>query len=370
MKIIVLRNNLKDSLAAAERGIGDSVNLPILKNFLINADNNNLSISATNLEIGVTARTSAKVIKSGSVAIPAGVFLSLVNTIQSERLDIEKKDSVLEIRCDNYEVTLPLSSLDEFPIIPKIENKKNIFKMNALVLSDALQKVLAAVQFSEIRPEISGILFDLNPSGLTLTGTDIFRLAEKKVGKSAFSSTYEEGVKCIIPLKTIQEFLRIFKQDKEVEFYFDDNQMLAKNENFEMISRLVNGNFPDYVGLKIIPQSFKTEVEVDREEFISAIKLSGAVSQTANDVKIKIGENKKNIELLSTEKSFGKTKAVLPAKVSGETTEIVFNWKYLFDGLKGMTDKAVVLGLNGDDKPALLKSADVSYVYVLMPAKQ
>src|SRR3989338_7298877 len=117
MKIIVLRNNLKDSLAAAERGLGDSMNLPILKNFLITAGDNSLSISATNLEIGVTAKTSAKIIENGSAAVPAGVFLSLVNTIQSERLDIEKKDSVLEIRCDNYEVTFPLSSLYYFPII-------------------------------------------------------------------------------------------------------------------------------------------------------------------------------------------------------------------------------------------------------------
>ena len=103
---------------------------------------------------------------------------------------------------------------------------------------------------------------------------------------------------------------------------------------------------------------------------MNALKLAGIVSQSINDVKLNIGESKKNLEVLSTEKSLGKTKTLLPAKITGEPLEIYFNWKYLFDGLKTFKEKEVTLGLNGHDKPALIKSKDTSFLYVLMPIRQ
>jgi len=124
--------------------------------------------------------------------------------------------------------------------------------------------------------------------------------------------------------------------------------------------------------LGIIPKEFQTEVEVEREELINALKLAGAVSQSqaVSEIKLVVGAAKKNLEILSAEKSSGKSKAMLPAKISGSAAEVYFNWRYLFDGLKCFTDKTVTIALNGGDKAALLKSKDTSYVYILMPAKQ
>ena len=373
MKCIILKNNLKEAIAIAERAIGDNANLPILKNFLIKAEPNVLRLSATNLELGIHATTSAKVMTPGTVTVSANLLSSVVSNISSERLDIEQKDALLEIRADNYEVSLPLMPPEDYPALPTVEDKKESLTIASALMNDALSRVATAVQFSELRPEISGVYFDLEPDQLILAGTDIFRLAEKKIPKSLFESNFEKSHTCIIPLRTIQEFMRVSaKRDQEIKWYFGENLVLVAGENWEIVSRLINGSFPDYMGLGIIPKEFQTEVELEREELMNALKLAGAVSQSqaVSEIKLVVPAGKKNLEIFSAEKSFGKTKAMLPAKISGSPTEIYFNWRYLWDGLKGFTDKTITLALNGSDKAALLKSKDTSYIYILMPAKQ
>ena len=372
MKIIALKNNLKEALLIAERSVGESAHLPILKNVFLRAekDKNDLFISSTNLEIGIITSLSTKIIESGTATISASLLSSLISNIPTERLDIETKAGILEIKTDNYEVSLPLGVVDDFPIMPPLESIKAAFKINGSVLIEALQMISAAVQFSDIRPEISGIFIDFSPDELTLAGTDIFRLSEKKINKTAFTSLSEEGVQTIIPIKTAQEISRIFKKDEEITVEFDDTQVHIKSKNTELISRLINGTFPDYKGMKIIPAEFMTTIETNREEVINALKLSGAVSQSAPEVSLVAQKGKKSIEIKSSEKGIGRTKAVIPAKMSGEDIEIFFNWRYLSDGLKGFQEEIITLGFNGHEKPALLRSADTSFLYVLMPAKK
>jgi DNA polymerase-3 subunit beta len=370
MKIIALKNNLKEALVIAERGVGENANLPILKNVLLRAENNTLILSSTNLEIGITVRASVKVMEPGTAAVSASVFGALISNIQNERLNIEAQGGHLEIRSDNSEITLPLAQVDDFPIIPAIENDAEYLEISASVLREALERVLLAVQFSDIRPDISGVLFNLEPDGLIIAGTDIFRLAEKRLAKSLYQTTYERGLQCIVPLKTVQEVLRLLKDDEGVRCYFEESQVLFRSKNAEIVSRLVNANFPDYRGMKIIPTEFKTEVEFEREELMNALKLSSSVGQSATDVKMQISDNGKSFEILSTEKSFGKMKSTIPARVTGDAMTVLFNWRYLYDGLKGFTDKKVTLWLTGSDKAAMLKSGDQSYLYLLMPARQ
>lgn len=368
MKVIILRSNLKEIISAAERLTGENLNLPILKSFLIKAEENRLTISSTNLELGITVTTSAKIIEPGTVAVPASFFSSIVSNLSSERLDISKKNSSLEIHADNYEAEIPLSAAEEFPIIPKIENQNLFIEINSLIFTDALEHVSTAVQFSDFRPEISGVLFDFQIDDLTLAGTDSFRLAEKKLSKNLFSSNHEKGFKAIIPFRAVQEIIRIFGKNVPLRLYFDSTQVMVKNEGSELISRLIDGNFPDYS--VIVPKEFETNADVEREELMNALKLSGIVGQTVPDVKIYIGENRKNLEILSSEKSVGKMKSLLPAKITGKPVNVLFNWRYLFDGLKGFKEKTVTLGLNGESKPAMIKSEDSSYFYILMPVKQ
>src|SRR3989344_7734986 len=158
MKLIVLRNNLKDGLNAVERASLESANLPILKNVLLKTFNNKIQLSATNLELAVTRFISGKIIEEGSLTVPLGTLLSIVNNTNSERINLEAENNTLKFKTDNYEAVIQGLPEEEFPIIPKIENNKNYLQINPELFKDNLLKVVSAVQVSEIRPEISGVL--------------------------------------------------------------------------------------------------------------------------------------------------------------------------------------------------------------------
>jgi DNA polymerase-3 subunit beta len=201
---------------------------------------------------------------------------------------------------------------------------------------------------------------------MKFVSTDGFRLAEKTIAANLFTSKFPDPFRLLIPLRTTQEILRVINNDDMVQLYCDTNQVLFKTEKTELISRLSEGNFPDYTG--IIPSSFATEISVNREEFLSAIKLAAVFGQKNNELKITVYPNKKAIEVSSADQAFGENNYLLPAKIKGQATETLFNVHYLSDAVRSVAGEDLFMGLQEETNPALIKSAsDESYLYVLKP---
>jgi len=346
--------------------IGDNLNLPILKNILIKNEDNKISFSATNLELAVTCWAPGKIIESGSLTAPLNTFSNIINNLTTERINLENKNYNLLIKTDNYEATIQGLNPEDFPIIPKINQDSSFIKINSKIFKTALLKIINSIQYSEIRPEINGCLFSYQVDYLKLTGTDSFRLAEKIIPVDQFKSSFEEPFDVIIPLKTIQEVLRIIPDNNELSIFISQNQILFKTEEREIISRLIDGKFPDYQS--IIPQELKTEIVINKNELVSALKLTSVFSGRVNEIKLKTGENKKFLEIFSADSSLGENQYLLPAKITGQDISISFNCRYVLDGLKSMDDKEIILGLNNDNQPAVIKSpADKNWFYIVMP---
>ena len=377
MKIIILKDNLKEGLNAVVRAVSENNNLPILKNILIKTFNNKIKIIATNLEIAISKIVSGKIIEEGSITIPFSVLNGIITNLDSEKVSLESKGNSLILKTDNYEATIQSLNEEEFPIIPEIGNTKNHLKISMEVFNDAISKIVNCAQISEIRPEISGVLFDYQISSLKLAATDSFRLAEKTLFDKDFKADFNTGFKAIIPLKTIQEVPRIFSskggsasggKDENLYIYFDDNQVLFKGEDLEIISRLIDGNFPDYD--PIIPKTLETESIINKESFMNAVRLVSNFSGKVNDVKLKSKEGKKVMEVSSATQHLGENHYLVPMKSKGNDFEVVFNWRFLLEGLKSFNSEDVILGLNGDQRAAVIKSQkDFSYFYILMPIK-
>lgn len=367
MNLIVIRTNLKDGLGIVERASGDSSNLPILKNVLIQTDDGKIKFTTTNLEIAATVLVPGKVLEKGSVAVPVAVLREIISNIQGERISLESKKVNLTVKTDNYNAEIQGMPSDDFPIIPRIKNQTNYIEIDINLFKDALEQVALSAQFSELRPELSSILFDFNVDEIKLAATDSFRLSERTIPKSQFYTNHPSGFKMLIPLKTSQELIRILKDDGSIKIKNDENQVLFETDQFQLISRLVDGNFPDYSG--IIPKEFDTQVVVNREEFLNALRLAGVFSSKINEVMIKISESKKGIlEVFSMDQALGENNYILPAKIDGKSQEISFNWRYLSDGLRALNSEDVFWGINEENKPALLRApGDTSYFYVLMP---
>lgn len=368
MRVIILKNNLKEVLGMVEKTAINNLNLPILNNALIKATGSTVNISTTNLELAVSACAQGKIIEEGELTVPAATFYAIINNLNSERINLESKNNTLEIKTDNYEAVIQGLGSEEFPIIPSIGNTDEFLEINSDILKEALSQVIIATHISELRPEISGVAFDLQGNILKLVATDSFRLAEKIISKNNFNNKFTQGVKVIIPLRTAQEISKILKSNVPVKIFIDANQILFETSEIKLISRLIDGQFPDYD--QIIPKSFESEITLERDELINAIKLTGLLTSQNNDISIKLNENKKVVEIYSFNQKFGKNHYYLPVKTSGAPAQITFNWRFLLDSLKMLQGGDVVIGLNGDSRPALIKTPnDTTYFYILMPIK-
>ena len=369
MKTVILKNNLKNGLDGVGRAIGSNLNLPVLGGVLVKTSGSQIQISATNLELAITKNVFGKVVEEGGVVVPYSIFSSTVNNISSERINLEKsKQGNLEIKTDNYSATIQAINEKEFPIIPKIENKKDFLEIEAQALKEALSKVVVAGEESELRPEIGGVLFTGETAELRLAATDSFRLAEAKIFGNQIKNKNKKTVKATVPLKTTQELIRaVGDEGDSVKIYLENNQALFETPNTSIISRLIEGEFPDYKS--IVPDGTDTNITIKREELISALKLASSFVSRTNDIKLST-KDKKIVEIYSGDNSDGENKYLIPAKIEGPAVEVVFNWKYLLDGVRTGSGKEAFLGLNGGEKPAVIKTpGDETCFYILMPIK-
>ena len=366
MKFIALRSKIKEAISLIEKAVGENSNLPILKNILIEAKDGAIVFSATNLEIAISHKVMGKVIEEGKVSPPLALFSNLIANIPTDRLNFETKENDLEIATDNYSAVIHGLSPEDFPLTPTVKNQSRYLEIKGVFLKEAIQQTIVASQFSDIRPELNTILFEFSLEKLILAATDGFRLAEKSIPSSVFTSSQKEPFKMLVPLKTSVEMSRIVKDEDVVRIFWDENQILIKTETTELISRLIEGAFPDYSS--IVPHEFDAEIVVNHEEFVGAIKLAGVFGQKNSEIKIKIHSNKKAIEISSADQSLGENNHILPAKIKGESEEVFFNWRYLGDSMKGIRTEDVFLGFQNEAGPALIRSTtDGSYFYILKP---
>lgn len=369
MKLIILRSNLKEGLSAVERAVVDNNNLPILKNVLFKADTR-VTLQATNLEIGVTFQTNAKIQEPGVVSIPFAPFNSIIQNSVSERIVISTEGNTLTVTTDNYEAKLQGLPAEEFPIIPNIEEGARTLQINTSVFKSAITEISGAAAVNDLKPELNSILFDVQHNSFKAAATDGFRLAEKNFPHNTFGVTTSEPIRALVPLKTIQEVARAFPEGEQLTISFDEHQVLFSAKDIMVISRLVDGTYPDYTA--IIPKQTTTEIVVDREQFVGAVKLVSNFSGRGSDVSLRMTSDEKQLAIFAANQLVGENVYHIPVKKKGgEIKEVVFNWRYLLDAIRALPGETISLALNGEAKPVLFKSTtDDSVFYIVMPIQK
>ena len=366
MKITCLQEKLKKAINLVEKITGKNINLPILNNILLETDKGRLKVSATDLEIAINLWLTAKIEKGGKVTIPAAILSNFIGSLPHEKVYLETEKQNLLVKCENFQAQIKGLNPDDFPIIPKIGGEK-LFSLRANDLQKSLTQVYSAASFSDTRPEISGVLFKISRDEvLKLVATDSFRLAEKTIKKVG---QIQKEIDFIIPLKAIIELIRILSEtDQEVNILIQDNQILFNlNNEIHLISRLIEGHFPDYE--RIVPHDFKTEVLVERDKLIEAIRIASLFAGKTNDVSFNFSSLSK-IEVSSASQELGSHNSILKADVKGDDIKLTFNYKYVLDGLNNIDGSKVVLLMNGKEKPLLMKPADKKdYLYLVMPVR-
>ncbi len=374
MKTTILKESLKKGLNIVEKITSKNLNLPILNNVLLKTEGSFLKLSTTDLEIGINFWLLAKTEKQGEILIPAKFFNSFIELLNIKQiiLEIKNKENILNIKYENQLSQIKGDKREDFPIIPVIE-KKEFIEIDGLIFYKALSSVIEVVNFSQNHPELSGIFISFQKDLINIVGTDGSRLSEKKI---YIKNKLKKEYSIIIPLKTIQELIYILniKKDK-LKIYFSQNQILfeflmeeTNHPSIQIISRLISGEYPNYQ--EVIPKKYKTQIILPKDEFLNQIKTASLFTGETNDIKIKVDPKTQEIEIFSQNTLFGENRSTIKGEIKGEKIEILFNWRFIINGLINIEGPEIIFELNGTDGPGVLKSLkDQSYLYILMPIK-
>ncbi|MDD3887859.1 MAG: DNA polymerase III subunit beta [Patescibacteria group bacterium] len=367
MKIVCTQENLARGISLVSKSIGKDANLPVLANVLVEAKKGTIKIAATNLEIGTICLVRGKVEQEGSITIPAQLLLNYISSLPRNNVSVSVENNVVKINCGSYSGEINGISASEFPLIPKIDCEP-FCDIKADLLKEALNKVVFAAARDEMRPEISGVFLNSKDGKLRLAATDSYRLGE--VTTSLLKGNNKE-TEMVVPVTTMQELSRILDEGaSSIKMFMMENQIKIVADDVILVSRLIEGQYPDY--LKIIPKDFTTILEIHKSDFIKAIKTTSLFSKTdTNELKLKASSLKKEIELSAESGQVGKNIAKLACGYDGKDVSVVFNSKYLIEGLNSISSEVILMKLLGDSGPGMILGKEVKeHFYIVMPIKK
>lgn len=365
MKIVCTQENLKAGLAVAGRIVSSSNTLPILNNILLKTENGVLKISSTNLEVAIITQARCRVEEDGEVTVSAKTFGDLVNNMPNQNITLKSSPTELVIDNENYHTSLRTLPPEDFPLIPKLDTKAPVM-IDAQELKNSLDSVVFAASTNQTQPELCGVYLGLDGGNLKIVATDRYRLAEKTVVLKNGNSTSQA---IIIPQKTAVEISRIIgNQSGDVELVINSNQVGVNFNDTQIISRLVDGQYPDYQ--QIIPDKFLTTAVLTKQSLISALKAASVFCQNNNSVKFNLDSKTQKLVITAESSDLGKSEVGLQAVVEGSGGEMIFNHRYVLDCLNNLETDNLIIKIIDDNSPCLiLPEGDKSYLYLVMPIK-
>lgn len=365
MEITVTQENLNKALAAVSRVASIKTQLPILGNILFRTDGNRLLIAATNLEIAITQYIGAKVIKPGSITVPARLITDFISNLPKESVELKVLNENLHIKSGTYISTINGFIADEFPELPTISESSSIqYSIKIDDFKQAVSQTIITSGTDTTRPVLTGVYWHSYENQIYLAATDGYRLSERKLVET------KSDVSAIIPTQTLQEVLRNINEDSdEIDILFDDTQVRFRINNIEIISRLIDGNFPDY--RQLIPKSCSTTALLKKSDFIRITKIAGLFARdSGGSITITANKDKKTISVHSIASELGENTSETDAEIT-EDGQITLNSRYLNEALSVIEGEKVEFSFSGKIAPCVIKSSDkdTNYYHIIMPLK-
>jgi DNA polymerase-3 subunit beta len=372
VKVSCLQENLAKGLSIVGRAVATRSTLPVLSNVMLATDGSRLKLSATNLEIGIVCWVGAKIEEDGSTTVPARLLTDFVNSLPPERIDMELavRTQTLNLKCARFEANIKGIDAQEFPLIPTAGEDSKI-SLDPSMLRQMVDQVAFAAATDESRPILTGVLARFQGAQLTLAAADGFRLS---VRTAHLSEPVSEPVTVIVPARALAELSRISgEQEQPIEITITParNQALFHMTNVDLVSQLIEGNFPDYN--QIIPKSYATRTVVSTSDFLKAVKTANIFARdAANIVRVEIvpgGELAPGrVTLTATSAEVGDNVGEIDAVIEGEKMEVAFNAKYLIDVLSVVDAAQVALETTSASSPGVIKPVgSEDFTHVIMP---
>ncbi len=361
MKFKTEKSNLLTGIQTVQNIITTRAALPILSNILIETQENRLVLTATDLDVGISCVIPVDVQEAGAITIPAKRFGDIIKELPGDSVEINtKKNNLVTIHTQPCEFKIMGLGREEFPKLPEFQNKEAI-KLEQSVLKEMLALTSFAASFDETRYVLNGILFKINKNNLVLVATDGKRLAvvERKLEQAT-----DKEVQMIVPLKTIQELNRNLKEEGGLSVILGNNQALFDLGQVNIISRLIEGEFPDY--RQVIPAPSENKVGAKREEFLLAVRRAALLS-TPDYQAVKLEVFKNKLVVSKSTPDVGESREEIPIEYKGKELVIGFNPAYLIDVLKNLQTESIELELTDSEKPGVIRID--GYIYIVLPMR-
>jgi DNA polymerase-3 subunit beta len=370
MKLSLLQENLNLALGNVSRFVSSKSQLPILNNILLSTDQGRLKLSATNLELSINYWIGAKIEEEGSITIPSKEITEFISYLPSGKLDLSlKNNDLLTISSDKTESNFTTIASTDFPEFPTL-NPDTAFEIDLNILTQAISQIAFSAALDDTRPILTAILCQFTNNKLTIVATDGFRLSFKEIKLvNSLNLKTDKPITFLIPAKSLIEVTKLAKNNKKIKIglTLDEHQVVFVLDDVELVSRLIEGDYPDYQ--KIVPDSYNTKVFINRDEFFQSVKIASVFAkESANVIRINIKQN--NLELSANAPQIGQNKANVDARVEGENIDIAFNYKFLIDFLNVCKSPEIIIELNENLTPGFFHDqSDPSFTHIIMPVR-
>lgn len=369
MKFSCNQDTFSKYLNIVSRVVSSKPGLPILNNIQFESSKGKLIMNATDLEIGISTWIGADVQSEGKITVPAKQLTEFVNSIPEDKIDVSLENQNFKISGTNNTADFNTMPADDFPSVANVTDQKPLFKLPKDLLTKAVNRVAFAAATDDIKPVLTGILMEVNGETISFVGTDGLRLSRQTI---KLDSSAEKDINILVPVKALLELAHIVSEvtdDDTIEVYLieDRNQVLFRYCDIDLVSRLIDGRFPEY--RQIIPTGYKTISKVNRNEFINSLKITNIIAKSVlgNKLILDIDSSSKTISLSATQTDLGSNKSTFSGDIEGESIKIAFSSRLLSDILNHLEEEDIIFECSETVKPGVFKTEDPDFVHLVMP---
>lgn len=364
MKFITNKSALVECLGIVNKAVSSRSSIQVLSGVLVEARDEGTVLSATDMEISIKAPLVGRVEQAGSLVVPARIATDIARSLPAGDVVMEQRpgETQVEIRAGESLFTLHSLPAVDFPQLPAFSGEG--FSVSKPAFIETVDRVAPSASRDETRPVLTGVLIHFAKNSVRMVATDSYRLSVKE---TPVESSVAEKFQAIVPARTLLELSRIATAvaDDTITILPTENQMLFQVGGISLVSRLIDGQFPNY--RQLIPETFDYEVAVDHDELLEAIRRIGLMAQKNAPLRLHFSSN--NLTVSAESQDVGKAHEAMPIQYSGDDLEIGFNPEFLEAGVAAVKESPVYLRFISPLRPGLVKGAGDDFLYLVMPIR-
>jgi DNA polymerase III subunit beta len=364
MKLITNKQALVECLGIVNKAVSSRSSIQVLSGVLIDARSEGVVLSATDMEISIKAPLAARVEEPGSLVVPARIASEIARSLPVGDVVLEQKAGETQVEIRAGESLFDLHSLPavDFPQLPAPAGEG--FTVAKAGFLETVDRVAPSASRDETRPVLTGVLIHFTKNQVRMVATDSYRLSVKE---TPVESSLSSSLQAIVPARTLMELSRIASSvpDDTVTIVPTENQILFQIGGVFLISRLIDGQFPNY--RQLIPETFDHEVAIDHDELLEAVRRVGLLAQKNAPLRLRFADN--TLTVSAESQDVGKAHEAMPVQYDGDDLEIGFNPEFLEAGVAAIKEETVYLRFISPLRPGLLKGASDDFLYLVMPIR-